>query len=131
MEEGLKGCRIQVNDLRIVAQFDSTESIIAAVEEGLGISFVSKLAATPTGNARRVQLLSIIESFTQRYCLSYLKGKQDHPIIREFVSMVISKHNKNKPFDLSKWFVFLAFYMNNSRIILEINVLIANTTTLL
>jgi DNA-binding transcriptional LysR family regulator len=89
MEEGLKGCGIQVADLRIVAQFGSTEAIIAAVEQGLGISFVSKLAATPAVNAGRVQLVSIMESFSQRYYLSYLKERHENPILKEFVNLVL------------------------------------------
>jgi DNA-binding transcriptional LysR family regulator len=89
MEEGLKDCGIQVDDLRIVAQFGSTEAIIAAVEEGLGISFVSNLAATPAVNAGRVQLVSIMESFSQRYYLSYLKGRHDNPIMKEFVNLAL------------------------------------------
>jgi DNA-binding transcriptional LysR family regulator len=89
MEEGLKGCGIQSNELRVVAQFGSTEAIIAAVEEGLGISFVSNLAARPAVNAGRVQLVSIMETFSQGYYLSYLKGRHDHPIIKEFVSLVL------------------------------------------
>ncbi|WP_040207437.1 selenium metabolism-associated LysR family transcriptional regulator [Neobacillus jeddahensis] len=88
MEEGLKGFGIQIDDLRIVAQFGSTEAIIAAVEEGLGLSFVSKLAATPAVKAGRVQLISTMETFTQRYYLSYLKNRQDNPIIKEFIKMI-------------------------------------------
>jgi DNA-binding transcriptional LysR family regulator len=89
MEEGLKGCGIQVDHLRIVAQFGSTEAIIAAVEEGLGISFVSNLAARPAVHAGRVQLVSIMESFRQRYYLSYLKARNDNPITKEFVNLVL------------------------------------------
>jgi DNA-binding transcriptional LysR family regulator len=89
MEEGLKSCGIKVDDLRVVAQFGSTEAIIAAVEEGLGVSFVSNLAARPAVHAGRVQLVSIMESFRQRYYLSYLKARNDNPITKEFVNLVL------------------------------------------
>lgn len=88
MEAGLNSLGLRIEDLHIVAQLGSTEAVIAAVEEGVGISYVSNLAATPAINANRVQLVSNIESFSQKYYLSYQKGTQTNPTIKEFINLV-------------------------------------------
>lgn len=88
MEEGLTRCGIEIGDLRSVAQFGSTEALIAAVEEGLGISYVSMLAAAPAVKAGRIHLVSVIEPFNQKFYLTYLKGNQNHPLIKEFDTMI-------------------------------------------
>ncbi|MBY0095788.1 selenium metabolism-associated LysR family transcriptional regulator [Mesobacillus maritimus] len=88
MEAGLNLLGIQVKDLQVVAQLGSTEAIIAAVEAGLGISFVSSFAARPAMEAGRVQQIPIEPTFQQRYYLSYLKGKQENPLIGRFIELV-------------------------------------------
>ena len=88
MEAGLNSLGVKIENLHIVAQLGSTEAVISAVEEGVGISFVSNLAATPAIKANRVQLVSNFESFNQSYYLSYLKGTQANPTIKEFVTLV-------------------------------------------
>lgn len=88
MEAGLKSLGVRIEELHIVAQLGSTEAVISAVEEGVGISYVSNLAATPAINANRVQLVSNIKAFNQKYYLSYLKGTQASPTIKEFINVV-------------------------------------------
>ncbi|MEW6574504.1 MAG: selenium metabolism-associated LysR family transcriptional regulator [Bacillota bacterium] len=45
VEEGLRNAGIDLENLRIVAEIGSTEAVLAAVEAGMGISFVSRWAA--------------------------------------------------------------------------------------
>ena len=88
MEAGLERCGLSLQDLRIVARLGSTESLLSAVEHGLGISYVSRLAAIPAIKAGRVQLVSEMEPFGQTYYLSYLKARKDYPILKEFISLI-------------------------------------------
>lgn len=54
MEEKLKEKGIKLEDLDVVLELDSTESVIASVEAGIGLSFVSEIAA-----AKYIQLGTI------------------------------------------------------------------------
>lgn len=98
MEEGLTACGMDITDLKIIAQFSTTEALIAAVEYGLGISYISKLAARPAVESGRVQLVSEIEPFRQSYHLSYLSTREANPIIKAFLSSVMKiEEDMEKP----------------------------------
>lgn len=88
MEAGLASCGMEISDLNVAAQFSTTEALISAVEYGLGISYVSRLAARPAVESGRVQLVSEMKPFRQSYHLSYLKARETHPIIKAFISTV-------------------------------------------
>jgi len=88
MEAGLHSLGIRFEDMQVVAQLGSTEAVISAVEQGLGISFVSKLAAAPAIKANRAQLVPTMETFGQSYYLSCYKGRHENQIVKEFVSLV-------------------------------------------
>lgn len=90
MEKGLTHCGIQMSDLHSVARVGSTEAVIAAVEEGLGISFISKFAAIPAFKAGRVQQVSIAAPLTRTFYVSTLKGRKENPIIKQFSSFILN-----------------------------------------
>ncbi|HET7580110.1 MAG TPA: selenium metabolism-associated LysR family transcriptional regulator [Bacillales bacterium] len=88
MEKGLTHCGLQMTDLKIAVEVDSTESLIATVEQGIGISFVSKFAAAPAVAAGRIRLVSVIEPFSQSFYFSCLKNRREDPLIKAFASVV-------------------------------------------
>jgi DNA-binding transcriptional LysR family regulator len=55
VELGMKKCGLRLGGLRIVMELDSTEAILACVEEGLGVGFVSEWAV-----ARRAAAPSLV-----------------------------------------------------------------------
>jgi DNA-binding transcriptional LysR family regulator len=91
MEDWLHLFGIEITDFRTIGQFGSTESLIAAVEAGLGLGFISQLAATPSVKAGRIRIISIMSNINQKFYICCLKGKQDHPTIKEFVNLVMEQ----------------------------------------
>jgi DNA-binding transcriptional LysR family regulator len=59
MEEKLKEKGIKLEDLNIVLELDSTESVIASVEAGIGLSFVSEIAAAKYLKLGTIEILPI------------------------------------------------------------------------
>lgn len=57
MEKALSLCGLDHKSVQIAGEFGSTEAVIAAVEAGLGLSFVSSLAATRAAEAGRAVIL--------------------------------------------------------------------------
>ena len=90
MENILDTYGILTNELQCVAQFGSTEAVISAVEEGLGISFVSKLAATRALMGERIQIVTLTEFFQQTFSFACLKGNEDYPLVKNFLSTIES-----------------------------------------
>jgi DNA-binding transcriptional LysR family regulator len=88
LENWLNKHQIDINKLKYVAQFGSTEAIIGAVEEGLGISFVSNLAATRAIKAGKVKIVPLSEDFEQTFFFVCLKGSENYPLINEFSSII-------------------------------------------
>jgi DNA-binding transcriptional LysR family regulator len=88
MEEKMRGYGVNLEEIKVVAQLGSTEAILSSVEAGLGISFVSKWAAYPAVQAGRVQLVPTTDVFTQSYYLSYLKGHDLLPRLKEFIDYI-------------------------------------------
>jgi DNA-binding transcriptional LysR family regulator len=87
MEEYLRIHGVEMSELKTVISIGSTEAVIAAVEAGLGISFISKLAAFPAAKANRVQLLDIFEPFQRSFYFTILKESETRPIIKEFMEI--------------------------------------------
>lgn len=88
MEKGLSDSGINIKELNVVAHFGSTEAILAAVEAGLGISFVPKWAAAQAAKEGRISVLTTNETLQQTYYLSFLKGSETIPKISEFISHI-------------------------------------------
>lgn len=85
MEEYLSIHGLSLSDLKTVVSIGSTEAVIAAVEAGLGISFISKLAALPAEKAQRVQIIEKFDPFQRNFYLTTLTEAENRPIIKEFI----------------------------------------------
>lgn len=91
LDEALAQSQLQVSDLHVAAQVGSTEALIAAVEEGAGISLVSELAVTRAIAQGRVKLVSVVEPLSQTYYLCYLKNQAANPLIEKFASVIFEE----------------------------------------
>lgn len=89
MEEYFASNGFSMEDFNTSFSIGSTEGVIAAVEAGIGISFVSKLAAAPAVKANRVQMIEGFKPFQRRIYLSILNETANRPIIKEFVNFLV------------------------------------------
>ncbi|MDP4154864.1 MAG: selenium metabolism-associated LysR family transcriptional regulator [Bacillota bacterium] len=88
MEEclGLHGCKLA--DFNSSLSIGSSEAVISAVEAGLGVSFISKLAAVPAVKANRIRMIETLQPFKRNFYFSTLSESENRPIIREFVDFL-------------------------------------------
>jgi DNA-binding transcriptional LysR family regulator len=89
MEEYLKLSGYKLTDFRPSISIGNTEGVIAAVEAGLGFSFVSKLAAAPAAKAKRINMIEPTIPYERTFHLTNLLEKVDRPIIKEFNDFLI------------------------------------------
>ena len=83
-EAGLK-----FNDLNIKSRLGSTEAIIAAVQAGLGVSFVSKFASSKAKKYGRVEELEVKDvDFTRKFYLAYNKNKDNSELIEKIIKIL-------------------------------------------
>lgn len=82
---------VSTEDLKCVAKVHSTESVITLVEAGLGYSVVSNLAVKPATSQSRVRVIAELP-VERNFFLTYLKSKEDHPAITEFVHITKEKN---------------------------------------
>jgi DNA-binding transcriptional LysR family regulator len=87
MEEYLAIHGLSLNDLKTTLSIGSTEGVIAAVETGLGISLISKLAALPAAKANRIKMVETKEPFERHFFLTTLAESANRPIIKEFTEL--------------------------------------------
>ncbi|MGM0410141.1 MAG: selenium metabolism-associated LysR family transcriptional regulator [Bacillota bacterium] len=88
MLEGLKEGGLNINDLDIKCEMGSTESILAGVQSGLGVSFVSKLASSKAHNCSRVQEVNVKDmNFERNFYLAYNKNRKNEKIIEKFTEI--------------------------------------------
>ncbi|MCM3663401.1 selenium metabolism-associated LysR family transcriptional regulator [Mesobacillus subterraneus] len=90
MEDYLTEKGFSVEDLKTAVSIGSTESVIAAVEAGLGISFISKLAALPAAKAGRVQIIDSFEPYQRDFYLAVLADAENRSIIKQFAGIMTS-----------------------------------------
>lgn len=88
MEEFLAVKGFSVADLKTAISTGSTESVIAAVEAGLGISFISRLAALPAAKAGRIQIIDHIEPYQRAFYLVTHADEQNRSIIKQFTEIL-------------------------------------------
>ena len=89
MLEGLKENGININELNIKCEMGSTEAILAGVQSGLGLSFVSELASSKAHNCSRVQEVNIKGiNFNRKFYLAFNKNRKDEKIINKFLEVV-------------------------------------------
>jgi DNA-binding transcriptional LysR family regulator len=88
MEEylAINGCSL--SDFKSSISISSSEAIISAVEAGLGISFISKLAAVPAVKANRVKMIETVKPYQRNFYFSTLTESENRPIIREFADFL-------------------------------------------
>jgi DNA-binding transcriptional LysR family regulator len=88
MEEYLElyGCTLA--DFNSSLSIGSSEAVISAVEAGLGISFISKLAAVPAVKANRVKMIETLKPYQRNFYFSTLAESENRPIIREFTDFL-------------------------------------------
>lgn len=88
-KQGLKEwAGILTEDLTCVAKVDNTESVISMVESGLGYSIVSNLAGELATTQQRVKKIATLP-VKRNFYLTYLKVKEQHPIIQEFMRLCL------------------------------------------
>lgn len=88
MEHFLAEKGLSFEDLTVAVSIGSTESVIAAVEAGLGISFISRLAAMPAQKAGRITIVDTFEPYEREFCLVTHSDAENRPIIRQFSDIV-------------------------------------------
>jgi DNA-binding transcriptional LysR family regulator len=78
-----------VSKLSISGQLESTESVIAAVEAGLGISAVSCLAANRAEQLGRVKTIDIPGfSIRRKFYCSYRTDQQNQSVLSSFIKFI-------------------------------------------
>lgn len=83
-EAGLK-----YNDLNIKSRLGSTEAIVAAVQAGLGVSFVSKFASSKAKKYGRVEELEVKDvDFKRKFYLAYNKNKEESELIENVINLL-------------------------------------------
>jgi DNA-binding transcriptional LysR family regulator len=82
----LNGCSL--SDFKSSISISSSEAVISAVEAGLGISFISKLAAVPAVKANRVKMIEAQKPYQRNFYFSTLPELENRPIIREFADFL-------------------------------------------
>lgn len=81
-----KEAGLQLDDFNIISQLGSTEAIISAVESGLGISFISKIAAQKAATCRRVTELKVADAaYERKFYLAFNKNRYDDFLINTFI----------------------------------------------
>jgi DNA-binding transcriptional LysR family regulator len=82
----INGCSLA--DFNSSLSIGSSEAVISAVEAGLGISFISKLAAVPAVKANRVKMIETLKPYQRNFYISTLSESENRPIIREFTDFL-------------------------------------------
>lgn len=86
MEQGLARCGIKTAELNVSAEVGSTEGVLAAVSAGLGLSFVSSLAADPAVAARRVAAVELnCPPLERRFYVVHHTTKAEDPLVQAFL----------------------------------------------
>ncbi len=88
MEEFLFLNGYSIADFKTAISFGSSEAVISAVEAGLGISFVSKLAAIPAAKAQRIKIIDTFKPYQRNFFFSVLSEAENRPVIREFADFL-------------------------------------------
>ena len=88
MLDGLKERGLSEKNLNIIVRLGSTEAIISAVEVGLGISFVSELAAKKAVVNNRVERIKVEDMIINRKIyLAYRCERAEELLIKEFIGI--------------------------------------------
>lgn len=79
---------LKLDDFKITSQLGSTEAIISAVESGLGISFISQIAAKKAAICGRVKEIKVQDlDYLRNFYLAYNKNREDDLLINKFIEV--------------------------------------------
>ncbi len=88
MVEGLKNAGINMEQINIGCQLGSTEAVVSAVEAGLGISFISRLAALKAKKCNRIKIVDVRDMLISRkFFLACRRDKAGEYIVDEFFKL--------------------------------------------
>ncbi|GIM47328.1 LysR family transcriptional regulator [Collibacillus ludicampi] len=94
--EGLSRMGLSVEDLTCVALVDSTEAILSMVQAGLGIAFISEMAARQAAENNQIAILLELP-IERSFYLIYERTRRNQPFLDAFIS-----HIKEKVSEFSK-----------------------------
>ncbi|RAK11742.1 LysR family transcriptional regulator [Halanaerobium saccharolyticum] len=81
-----KEADLKLDDFNVISQLGSTEAIISGVESGLGISFISEIAAKKAAICRGVTEIKVADAaYERKFYLSYNKNRHDDFLINSFI----------------------------------------------
>ena len=91
VEEKLHEVGLRSQDLNIIMEIGSTRAVITAVEAGLGLSWVSRLAVKDALQLGQVKELSV-EGFSieRPLFLTHNKKKTLSPLAQEFIQYILN-----------------------------------------
>ncbi|MGG5253167.1 selenium metabolism-associated LysR family transcriptional regulator [Neobacillus sp. SM06] len=92
MEEFLIQQGYALHDIKAAVSIGSTDAVIAAVEAGLGISFISKLAAATATKANRIEIIEPVIPFSRNFYFAALPEEENRPIIKAFSDILPQKN---------------------------------------
>lgn len=88
MMKGLQKAGVDEPDLNIRAVMESNEAIISAVEAGMGLSFISRLAAEKAEHQGRVTQIEVKDMMiTRNFYLAAHENRKEELLIKEFVKI--------------------------------------------
>ncbi|HUX99515.1 MAG TPA: selenium metabolism-associated LysR family transcriptional regulator [Candidatus Deferrimicrobium sp.] len=89
-EKILKKAGISLEDMQIIGELNTTESILTAISEGLGISIISSIAASKLEKTDLIKCLQLPPDFAAKRKLYLVKKKgQDKKVIQEFWDFIL------------------------------------------
>ena len=81
--KGLDKAGINISGLNIKARLGSTQAVISAVEAGLGVSFVSSLAARKAVDCNKIKQIKVEDLSVKRsFYLAYHKARENELLIK-------------------------------------------------
>lgn len=86
VENALLAAGVRPEELKIAAELGSTEAVLAAVEAGLGVSFISRVAAEARARAGKVKLVRLEEAPFTRHL--YLVHPRTRPLTRAAAAFI-------------------------------------------
>ena len=89
VEEGLRELGINAGLFKDMVEVDSAEAVISSVEAGLGVSFVSGLAASHALRLGRVRTVNFMLPLERRFYLAYLASGKNDPLLRGLIEFVL------------------------------------------
>src|SRR5699024_6387316 len=90
IEKMLKAKNIDISDLNIKAYFQDTQSIVSAVSQGMGISFVSENAVIPLNREGKIRMIPLEEESRRQFYLALRKDLLLSPIAQIFFDYLIN-----------------------------------------